>query len=201
MSLSKLINQTIKNIISLKSSKITLKTEKLKDGATIEYIGEAIEIGLPVDIKNEDGTNAVLPDGEYETESGTKFKVLEGVVSEVENAAPAEEIQQEQEVKAEGAETVAEEVVTQVAPEILTAIQDAITKAIEPIAAELNKVKSSTTEFNSNLTKLSKIVDIIADQPAGEAGQAVGFSKKPAADKHEAPKGAVAAFSSALSQK
>lgn len=188
MSLGKFISGIAKNLIALKSEKIKLATDKLKSGEEVEYLGEAIEVGLPIDIKHEDGTSTVLPDGEYETEAGIKFIVTDGVVSEIVSGEPAEE------VAAETAENVAEEVIVEVAPEILGAIQEAIAKAIEPLEAELKKFKASASEANSNLAKLSKIVGVLADAPGAEGGAAVGFSKKPKETKAAGKSGALSAF-------
>ena len=70
-------------------------------------------------------------------------------------------------------------------------------------SAQLSDLKAEFSkkfaEQNAVIAKLSKIVQALADQPSGEAGQAVGFSKKPAETKSEAKvKGGIAALAAAL---
>ena len=172
MSLSKIIANLAKSVVALKSTKLTFGSETLKNGTEISFVGDSIEVGLPIDIIDSDGTISILPDGDYETESGISFTVAEGVVTEVKNPeTPAEEVEQKKN-------------------EVDFSAQ------LSDLKAELSK---KFAEQNAVIAKLSKIVQALADQPSGEAGQAVGFSKKPAETKSEAKvKGGIAALAAAL---
>lgn len=65
---------------------------KLTDGVTIiRYEADKLDVGVAVMAVTEQGAIA-MPDGDYEMEDGTKFKIVGGVVSEVVAVdAPAEE--------------------------------------------------------------------------------------------------------------
>ena len=54
---------------------------KLKDGTLVKVLGDALVEGVKVMIVDAAGAEVPAPNGSHELEDGTKFEVLEGIVS------------------------------------------------------------------------------------------------------------------------
>ena len=73
---------------------------KLTDGTIIVSSADELEAGVDISVLTEDGTTMPLPAGEYETEDGVGFSVVdEGIIAEMyeEEAEGEEEAEEEEE--------------------------------------------------------------------------------------------------------
>jgi hypothetical protein len=126
-------------------------------------------VGGKAEVVNTDGTLSVCPDGEYELEDGSKFKVKDGLISEWngENSANKKE-----EVKA-GDQPAGDNKPDQVA-ELKTALEslkaetDSIKQAVEEIKAMCaNYAKADdAANFTKQLDEINATLKIIANTPA-----------------------------------
>ncbi len=195
-------------LTSFKRNSIKLGSMKLEDGRTIEFLGDLITLGSPVDLVNEDGSTTALPDGEYTLETGVRIVITAGEVSEIIDDSynvEAEEQTQEEVVEevAETVEEVIEEVTkeegTEITESLKEAIAEAVAEAVAPLEAELKKLRAST---GAGLSKLSKVVDDIAEFAGGvPAGEAVGLSRKPKKAVTSTPTSFASAFSQEVAKK
>jgi len=110
---------------------------KLTDGTIIVSEADALAAGVSVMVLAEDGTTMPLPVGEYSTEDGTNFSVVEeGKVAEI---YEAEEEEKEEEKEKVEYEEVTEEAVEEVVEEVIEVIEDntaAVAEAINEATPE-----------------------------------------------------------------
>lgn len=159
---------------------------KLEDGTIIVSEANELVAGVDVSILAEDGTLIPLPAGEYNTEAGVAFTVVEeGVVAEVleteaEETEEAEDPAEEVEMSTE--EETTEEVVTEepveavdlkaeVIEEIGVVVKELLSEVradLSRLEAELSEVKASKDEVEAKNTELSKQVEELSQEPAAE---------------------------------
>lgn len=173
-------------------SKETFKDAKLKDGVTIiRYDAEKLDIGVPVMAVTESGAIAI-PDGDYEMEDGTKFKIVNGLVSEVmpmdmpaedPNAAPPAATAQSQTttpMDKAAAKAIVESIIkeTRFAEQIaeLKAEQAEFKTVKENFATqktesekELTDLKALVEKQNKTIEGLFALVEKIAEDPSASA--------------------------------
>ena len=132
-----------------KEEALKLGSVKLDNDVTIEFEGERLEVGKEVYIKDEDGQNVPLPDGDYKTLEGFEFEVREGIVVE-------KEIKREEEVK--------EEIIEQ---------KDAfdIKSALANLLTQLNthtdeKIEALKVEFSKQIKAKDEEIKTLKEEPA-----------------------------------
>lgn len=98
--MNKKANEAINRIRAILRIDVKLMENKLDNGTAV--VAESWEVGFPVFVMSEDGTQIPLPEGEYVLEDGTAFSVdAEGIIVSYGMAeAPPEEMEVEQEVQA-----------------------------------------------------------------------------------------------------
>ena len=167
---------------------------RLEDGTIVVSEANELVAGVDISILAEDGTLIPLPAGEYKTEAGVGFSVVdEGVVAEIyeeepaeeeETEDPAEDVEATEEVEMsteeeteETTETEEEEVVeavdlkAEVVEEIGTVIKELLSEVkadLSRLEAELNEVKASKDEVEAKNTELSKQVEELSQEPAAK---------------------------------
>lgn len=88
--------KTLNQVKALLSIKVNLEESKLDNGAMV--YAESWEVGFPVFVMSDDGTQIPLPEGSYSLEDGTELVVdAEGVITSFGSAPAEEEMQVEQE--------------------------------------------------------------------------------------------------------
>ena len=123
---------------------VKLGSVALDNEAIIEFDGETLEIGKSVYIRNEEGENIPLPDGDYKTADGFEFSVLDGVV--VERVV--------EEVKEEVVEELSSELdVKQVLKDLVAQFKSDIDSKIENLKVEF---KTQLDEKNKEIEELKK---------------------------------------------
>lgn len=134
------INNTNKNLFmklkeALKALLVQLGSVDTKDGVTIEYDGDALEVGVEVNVE----------DGEYTLEDDKVLVVEEGKVAEIKEAeAEAEETTEEVVEEVEAEEETTEEVVEETTPEI-----EALKAEVDALKAMVESLKQQIDEFLS----------------------------------------------------
>lgn len=154
---------------------------QLEDGTIIVSEANELVAGVDISILAEDGTLIPLPAGEYKTDAGVGFSVVdEGVVAEIYDQEPAEEEEEAEEVEATeevemSTEETEEDTVEQVdlkaevVEEIGTVIKELLSEVkadLSRLEAELNEVKASKDEVEAKNTELSKQVEELSQEPA-----------------------------------
>ena len=127
---------------------VKLEQMKLKDGVTILEF-DVLEKDSQIFIVNED-ERVLLPVGEYEFEDGKYIKIeQEGVISEVLETKPAEEVEEveEEEVEMEK-ETPAKKVV------------ESTVKETHFSKEEKEKLEKEIEELKAKITELSKVEEV-----------------------------------------
>jgi len=183
---------------------ISLATqEKLTDGSIIVSSADALDPGVDVSLLLEDGTTEFLVAGEYETESGIGFSVVDaGIIDEVyeteqeevEVEEPTEEVIDEEVEEVEAStksvnplpkkikeikeyEFSKEEVILEITNVVSELLSEA-RKDIESIRAELSEMKVNNTTLEEDNISLSKEVSKLSAEPATEPESLNKFSKE-----------------------
>tara|TARA_R100001443_G_C3360884_1_gene179035 strand:- start:809 stop:1456 length:648 start_codon:yes stop_codon:yes gene_type:complete len=153
---------------------------KLTDGTIIVSEADELAEGVSVMVLAEDGTTMPLPVGEYETEDGTNFSVLEeGIVAEImEEEVEAEEDEEDYKEEKEEMEEATDEVEETEEVEfdkegLITEIGSVIKELLEEVKtdiarldAELNEMKGLNEELETEKAELSKEVEKLSKEPA-----------------------------------
>tara|TARA_R100001510_G_C7656646_1_gene216894 strand:- start:4312 stop:4974 length:663 start_codon:yes stop_codon:yes gene_type:complete len=158
---------------------------KLTDGTIIVSEADELEAGVAVMVLAEDGTTMPLPVGEYETEDGTNFNVVEeGIVAEVmeeeveeeetEAEKEEEDYKEEKEEMEEATDEVEETEEVEFDKEgLITEIGSVIKELLEEVKtdiarldAELNEMKGLNEELETEKAELSKEVEKLSKEPA-----------------------------------
>lgn len=183
---------------------ITLSTqEKLTDGSIIVSSADALEPGADVSLLLEDGTTEFLVAGEYQTESGIGFSVVDaGIIDEVyeteeeevEVEEPTEEVIEEEVEEVEAStksvnplpkkikeikeyEFSKEEVILEITNVVSELLSEA-RKDIESIRAELSEMRGNTTTLEEDNISLSNEVAKLSAEPATSPESLNKFSKE-----------------------
>ena len=114
----------------------------LADGSSIFTDSDTWAVGVRAFVKDAEGNNVPLPDGEYELADGGILKVMAGVVEEIATAK-------------EEAKDTEEETPTPAEAE-MSADMQVLYKHIEGLEAEIKALKDKNTTLSSEVTKLSK---------------------------------------------
>ena len=172
---------------------------KLTDGTIIVSEADALAAGVSVMVLAEDGTTMPLPVGEYETEDGTSFSVVEeGKVAEIYEAETEEEEEkvEAQEVTEEAVEEVVEEVIdviedntAAVAEAINEATPEEVTPEIAEKAAEaavavlapaVEEEVTLSKEMKLALSIIKKELNLLKGKNAALKNENAKLSKQPA---------------------
>ena len=163
--------------------------DKLVDGTIITSEADELIEGSDVSVLTEDGTTIPLPVGEYETESGVKFSVVEeGVVAEI----MAEEDETEEEAPAEEEAPVEEEVEAAREPkkikesrelEFVSELSSAVKEMMSKMQTEIDElravVEGNTVTSEEEIVSLSKQLAELEKAPGANPVQASKFKKAP----------------------
>ena len=157
---------------------------RLEDGTIVVSEANELVAGVDISILAEDGTLIPLPAGEYKTEAGVEFSVLdEGVIAEIYDQEPVEETEEEPAEDVELSTEDTEEPVeleevpesTDLKSELIEEIGGVIKELLSEVRAdlsrlegELNEVKASKNEVEAKNTELSKQVEELSKEPAAE---------------------------------
>lgn len=137
-----------KTILSSEKKEVTeevkLGSAKLDNEAIIEFDGDNLEVGKSVYIKNDDGENIPLPDGDYKTMDGFEFDVRDGIVVEKEV---------KEKIKEEVIEQSAEFDIKQALNDLLTKLNKDVDNKIEELKAEFTKQLADKDEVIKDLNK------------------------------------------------
>lgn len=117
----------------------------LKDGTELLIEGD-VAVGVAVSVVTADG-NKPLPDGEYELDSGMLIKVVDGIITEINEPEIESEAPVEEEVPVEETEQPQLSV-----DEKLTLLENRLTKLEETI----NTMSTENKELKDTKEKLSK---------------------------------------------
>jgi len=164
---------------------------KLTDGTIIVSEADELAEGVSVMVLAEDGTTMPLPVGEYETEEGTNFNVLEeGIVAEImEDEVEAEEEDEDYKEEKEEMEEATDEVEETEEVEfdkegLITEIGSVIKELLEEVKtdiarldAELNEIKGLNEELKTEKAELSKEVEKLSKEPATEPVKTSKFNE------------------------
>ena len=164
---------------------------KLTDGTIIVSEADELAEGVSVMVLAEDGTTMPLPVGEYETEEGTNFNVLEeGIVAEImEDEVEAEEEDEDYKEEKEEMEEATDEVEETEEVEfdkegLITEIGSVIKELLEEVKtdiarldAELNEIKGLNEELETEKAELSKEVEKLSKEPATEPVKTSKFNE------------------------
>ena len=165
---------------------------KLTDGTIIVSEADELAAGVSVTVLAEDGTTMPLPVGEYETEDGTNFNVVEeGIVAEVmEEEVEAEEkeeedYKEEKEEMEEATDEVEETEEVEFDKEgLITEIGSVIKELLEEVKtdiarldAELNERKGLNEELETEKAELKSEVEKLSKEPATEPVKTSKFNE------------------------
>lgn len=118
----------------------------LEDGSSIYTDSDAWAVGVRVMIKDAEGNDAPLVDGEYKLADGSSIVVAEGVIAEIKPME--EEPKVEVEVEAETAEVVEQS--TEMNAEF-----EAILNVVANLEKEIATLKAEKENLSAQVTKLS----------------------------------------------
>lgn len=143
-------NEVLNRVKELLGMEVKLATMKLSDGVTI-LEAEVFDAGAEVFIVAEDGQKIPLPVGEYELED---MKVLvvaqEGIIAEIKEAAPQEEVMPEAEPQVE----VEVEAEAETTPNAKKVVESTVK---ETYFSEMEELKKENEELKAKLQELSKV--------------------------------------------
>tara|TARA_R110000824_G_scaffold53226_1_gene147444 strand:+ start:264 stop:926 length:663 start_codon:yes stop_codon:yes gene_type:complete len=169
--------------------------DKLIDGTIITSEADELVEGSDVSVLTEDGTTIPLPVGEYETETGIKFRVdEEGVIAEVyteeetEEETPSEEETPEEEVEVEATEEtrlpkkVKETTEVEFEKEtIIAELSDAVKEMLSGMQTQIDEIRDlvegNNTTADEEIVSLSKQVAELKKAPATTPENMSKFSK------------------------
>lgn len=136
----------------------------LADGSSIFTDSDTWAVGVRAFIKDADGNNVPLPDGEYELADGGMLNIMSGVVAEISSAAE---------------EAVDTETPAAPAEAEMTADMKVLQKHIEGLEAEIKALKDKNTSLSTEVTKLSKqpAINSVKDKNAVAFGKSAPASK------------------------
>lgn len=160
---------------------------KLADGTIIVSEADALEEGVVVSVLSEDGTQTPLPAGTFELEDGSTFTTDEaGVVTEVsaeeevEEEAPADEVEEEEMSVEEGKAALFAEIGA-----VVKELLEEVKKDLDGLKAELEEVRNENLAKDENLadlldenTNLSEQVKELNEQPAEKPVAARKFASE-----------------------
>tara|TARA_R110002020_G_scaffold281130_2_gene496859 strand:+ start:5483 stop:6139 length:657 start_codon:yes stop_codon:yes gene_type:complete len=171
---------------------------KLVDGTIIVSDADELVAGVNIMVLAEDGTTIPLPIGEYETEDGTSFSVVEeGVVAEIYEDEETEEVEEETEEEVEEVEADVERkpkkvketkevefdkegLINEIGAVIKELLQEVKTD-IERLDSELNEIKGDNEKLESDKEELKAEVEKLSKEPASEPVKTSKFNEaKPA---------------------
>lgn len=160
---------------------------KLADGTIIVSEADALAEGVVVNVLSEDGTQTPLPAGTFELEDGSTFTTDEaGVVTEVsaeeevEEEAPADEVEEEEMSVEEGKAALFAEIGA-----VVKELLEEVKKDLDGLKAELEEVRNENLAKDENLadlldenTNLSEQVKELNEQPAEKPVAARKFASE-----------------------
>jgi len=137
----------------------------LADGSSIFTDSDTWAVGVRAFIKDEEGNNVPLPDGEYELADGGVLNVMSGVVEEISS-------------KKEEAQDTEGDTSTPAEAE-MSADMEVLYKHIAGLEAEIKALKDKNTSLSSEVTKLSKqpAINSVKDKNSVNFGKNAPASK------------------------
>lgn len=161
--------------------------DKLVDGTIITSEADELVEGSDVSVLTEDGTTIPLPVGEYETESGVKFSVVEeGVVAEIitedeeTEEAPADEeapVEEEEVEASREPKKIKESRELEFVSELSKAVKEMMTKMQSEIDDLRDIVEGKTATAEEEVVSLSKQVAELEKAPGANPVRASKFKK------------------------
>ena len=138
----------------------------LADGTTISYSGELTE-GTTVMVISQEG-EAPIPDGEYEMEDGATFTTKKGVV---ETFTPAEEAPEGEEKSPKNPADLKQKI------EAMRRQHTQNKKELVAIKKQFNAIQADNKVLKTNLSKISKVLEILVENTPNEAVRNRQFSR------------------------
>lgn len=138
----------------------------LADGTTISYSGELAE-GTAVMVISQEG-EAPIPDGEYEMEDGATFTTKKGVV---ETFTPAEEAPEGEEKSPKNPADLKQKI------EVMRRQHAQNKKELVAIKKQFNAIQADNKALKTNLSKISKVLEILVENTPNEAVRNRQFSR------------------------
>lgn len=169
----------------------TVKFQEVKatDGSILSYDGEMPMAGAPIFIMDEAGQRLPAPTADYILEDGSTLKIQDGVIMEVVAGAEAPVEQNQDPAKVEQAEAPPAQNTATQAPSVPKTVVESIIKeyrfqeqldevrallelkdkTIAELTEKFATSQAEVTKITEAFTKMSELVDKIADQPADES--------------------------------
>lgn len=154
-------------------AKILAQFERIStDKGLLSFDGDELEVGMDVNVVDEEGNETVAPDGEYATEEGTIYVVSEGKVVEIKepevNPEPeAEPAPEEPQETAENAEEVPQsEEEPEAEPEA-----DERDERIANLEAEVARLEEELGAARERIAELEKENEELKNKPAAEPAE------------------------------
>lgn len=119
----------------------------LEDGSSIYTDSDAWAVGVRVLVKDAEGNDAPLMDGEYKLADGSTIVVTEGVIAEIKPMEEEPEV--EVEVEAEATEVVEQ------STDSMNAEFEAILNVVANLEKEIATLKAEKENLSAQVTKLS----------------------------------------------
>jgi hypothetical protein len=165
------IADVTKQILFHSDKPVEFKSEKLKDSETeIKY--SELAVGSEVSISSAAG-DEVAPDGQYDTDSGVSFIVVEGKISEIvtnpEPEVKPEELAVEEPAKEAEAEKEEEPAKESELEQKIAELQDQLAALQAELEEEKSKESVSPSEFSTlknDVLAIAELLSAIAKTPA-----------------------------------
>ena len=155
-------------------AKILAQFERVTtDKGILSFDGDELEVGMSVNIVDEDGNESVAPDGEYRTDDGYIYVIAEGKVAEIrevepEPEAPAEEPAPEE--PQESAENAEEEPQNEEEPEAEPEA-DPRDERIRNLEGEVARLEEELGAARERIAELEKENEDLKNKPAAEPAE------------------------------
>ncbi len=146
---------------------VKLGAATLKDGTTLEYMGETMEVGADIFVVNGDD-RAPLPAGEYPLEDGTLLIISEdGKIGEIKTVEPEEEAVVEE---------LSEETTSPISEDIKQLMKSLTIKYAEESKAVVDDLKAS---FEAQLAEQKEVIEELKKTPAAVSLKSAPQQKAP----------------------
>lgn len=133
------------------------------DKGLLSFDGDTLEVGMTVNIVDEEGNESEAPNGEYRTDDGTVYVVEDGKVTEVREAEVTPEPDQEPEAPAE--EPVEPEMAEEEPEAEPEAEEDPRDERIRNLEAEVARLEEENGALRERIAELE-------NKPAAEPAEA-----------------------------
>ena len=188
-------NQILKALGLSEEKEVTLEFQtKLEDGTIIVSSADSLTAGVDISVLTEDGTTIPLPIGDYRTDEGLGFSVVEeGVVSEILEEETEEETEEVEEEEIEASEETVEEVVEpseveearhpkkiKTTEEIEFTKDELMTEITNVVTELLSDVQGKVSELSSEMETLKGYKETLEEETIELQKEVVKLSSEPA---------------------